>query len=568
MSSLEAARGAFESPKEEGKDESGPPASTDTARLKRGREEADNDNAPPEQKQRSESGVACNINANDPDNMRAEGGYDDGYKDNQEARHTVHSGSAAILRQEDNAMDAANLATSRILVRPDVSSFQAGMMQQQLFMNAGRMPTVGGQQIPASWQQAYPQTTSQHHLQNYVLEPANQQNALGVQPAQHQNGGEQQDEDIVGNSDVEKTSQPDPPFQQPAAAGDAVPVAGEGAHAAPHGVLPATMIQEMGGQKTTGMPSAAAARANATTSAGPATDHDHSQNHFSLPQGAPTQLPEAKPMALHQQGMNTAQMHPNAAQFYPQMFQHDNKGNIAVQSGVPGKMCMFMPPPTMMRPFFVAPHMGRPRFVPSSGLMGQPLLVPRTNGICLTLSCDNEQLSDYQIYVRKQLEMFEALQEDVESNTQGRKKQVVLGQVGIRCRHCTGFPVRQRGRGAVYYPTKLQGKWKALSGGSRLCLKYYLMSSRRAHFSFFALRAGIYQAAQNMASTHLCESCQCIPPNLKNDLRLLRERRNTAGGGKQYWAEAARAMGIQETGEGGLRLRRRGGVGEPVPTLS
>lgn len=167
--------------------------------------------------------------------------------------------------------------------------------------------------------------------------------------------------------------------------------------------------------------------------------------------------------------------------------------------------------------------------------MGQPLLVPRTNGICLTLSCDNEQLSDYQIYVRKQLEMFEALQEDVESNTQGRKKQVVLGQVGIRCRHCTGFPVRQRGRGAVYYPTKLQG---------------------------------IYQAAQNMASTHLCESCQCIPPNLKNDLRLLRERRNTAGGGKQYWAEAARAMGIQETGEGGLRLRRRGGVGEPVPTSS
>ena len=58
------------------------------------------------------------------------------------------------------------------------------------------------------------------------------------------------------------------------------------------------------------------------------------------------------------------------------------------------------------------------------------------------------------VQVRKQLEIFEALPEDVESNTQGRKKQVVLGQVGIRCRYvqyrlacfatrCTGFLLRR-----------------------------------------------------------------------------------------------------------------------------
>ena len=49
--------------------------------------------------------------------------------------------------------------------------------------------------------------------------------------------------------------------------------------------------------------------------------------------------------------------------------------------------------------------------------------------------------------------------EDVHSGTQGRKKKVVYQQVGIQCRHCAGFPTRQRGRGAVYYPYKLQGRF-------------------------------------------------------------------------------------------------------------
>ena len=147
---------------------------------------------------------------------------------------------------------------------------------------------------------------------------------------------------------------------------------------------------------------------------------------------------------------------------------------------------------------------------------------PRSAGIPIALSCDDEQLSEYQMLVRKQLEIFEAQAEDVDSNTQGRKKQVTLGQVGIRCKHCAGFPLRQRGRGAVYYPAKLNG---------------------------------VYQASQNMASSHLCESCQCIPPGLKSELRGLRDRRDTASGGKQYWADGARAMGLYETDDG-LRLRR------------
>ena len=64
------------------------------------------------------------------------------------------------------------------------------------------------------------------------------------------------------------------------------------------------------------------------------------------------------------------------------------------------------------------------------------------------------------------------------------------------------MPLRTRGRGAVYYPSTL---------------------------------LAVYQAAQNMASSHLCLSCQTIPPSLKKELIRLREKKDNAGGGKQYW---------------------------------
>jgi hypothetical protein len=97
-----------------------------------------------------------------------------------------------------------------------------------------------------------------------------------------------------------------------------------------------------------------------------------------------------------------------------------------------------------------------------------------SSGITMWLPDDNHQLSEYQVSVRQQLEIFEAEKEDYESNIQGRKRQVIPGQAGIRCRHCSNLPLRHRGRGSVYYPLKL---------------------------------SGMYQAAQNMASSHLSDCC-------------------------------------------------------------
>lgn len=151
--------------------------------------------------------------------------------------------------------------------------------------------------------------------------------------------------------------------------------------------------------------------------------------------------------------------------------------------------------------------------------------------IPLYLSCDYVTLNEYQMQVRKQIDLFEATCDDVDfSSHQGRNKTIVLGQVGIRCRHCSILPPNERKRGSVYFPAKLDG---------------------------------IYQAAQNMASIHLCEHCQSIPQNLREELLHLRNSK-VSGGGKAQWSEKAKALGVYED-EHGLRFEKQ--IGGTVPAI-
>ena len=145
------------------------------------------------------------------------------------------------------------------------------------------------------------------------------------------------------------------------------------------------------------------------------------------------------------------------------------------------------------------------------------------NPAMLYMTCDDDSLSEYQCLVRKQIELFEARREEVESNAKGRNKPIVLGQVGIRCRHCSMLNPRHRSRGAMYYPAKLNG---------------------------------LYQAAQSMASGHLCFHCQHIPDEIRQELLVLRERKSSAGGGKKYWGDGVRVLGVFED-EDGLRFKKR-----------
>lgn len=139
----------------------------------------------------------------------------------------------------------------------------------------------------------------------------------------------------------------------------------------------------------------------------------------------------------------------------------------------------------------------------------------------LYMPCDDDVLSDHQIVLRKQIEFFVAQQIDIDNFTPGRRKEISVGQVGIRCKHCAVLQPSERPRGAVYFPSTLRA---------------------------------IYQAAQNMASVHFADACEHIHPSLKVEL-IEQERKAVMGhGGKKYWAEGAMARGIYET-ERGLRFR-------------
>jgi hypothetical protein len=136
---------------------------------------------------------------------------------------------------------------------------------------------------------------------------------------------------------------------------------------------------------------------------------------------------------------------------------------------------------------------------------------------------DEENLSEYQCLIRKHIEVFEASKEDISSNAQGRHKTIMLGQVGIRCCHCSNLLPRSRMRGSTYYPSSLHG---------------------------------LYQAAQNMASIHFGNFCHILPDPLREELLKSRGKmKSNARGGKEYWAHCLRIIGITEE-DGQLRLSK------------
>ena len=135
--------------------------------------------------------------------------------------------------------------------------------------------------------------------------------------------------------------------------------------------------------------------------------------------------------------------------------------------------------------------------------------------ILLFMDCDEDSLSEYQCFLRQQIEAFEAGPDDVQGTAQGRNTPIQLGQVGIRCRHCTIMSKAVRPRGAVYYSQKIEG---------------------------------VYQVAQNMSKVHILGRCSQVPDHVKRRLLELKQVNQRASGGKDYWGDGLRALGIYEDG--------------------
>lgn len=149
--------------------------------------------------------------------------------------------------------------------------------------------------------------------------------------------------------------------------------------------------------------------------------------------------------------------------------------------------------------------------VPTAGTLES---LPR----CLLLSIDEKKISKYQCLLRKHIEAFEASQDDIETHSRGRSRKIVVGQVGIRCRHCRGYLAK----GSLYFPGTL---------------------------------SGIYQSAQNMALHHIyprdeATRCKAMPAEDVSQFQTLLSSKSNVGGGKDYWSEAANMIGLVDTPHG------------------
>jgi 3-dehydroquinate dehydratase len=161
-----------------------------------------------------------------------------------------------------------------------------------------------------------------------------------------------------------------------------------------------------------------------------------------------------------------------------------------------------------------------PSAMPSSDLQVEGLT--NRSAVPLYLDYDEQALSEYQCVLRKQIELFETRPEDIQGNAQGRNTPIYIGQVGIRCRHCSVLPKAVRPMGTVYYSRTL---------------------------------SGVYQVSQNMAKVHFFgNKCTQMPDATKEQLLALQRTNKRASGGKEYWVDGLKVHGVYEDGKA-LRFR-------------
>jgi hypothetical protein len=145
--------------------------------------------------------------------------------------------------------------------------------------------------------------------------------------------------------------------------------------------------------------------------------------------------------------------------------------------------------------------------------------------LTLYIPDDDGKLSENQIFLRQNIELFRATELDILSLTRGKNKPIVMNQVGIRCCHCKHVPVGRRKKGSTYFPSTLMG---------------------------------LYQAAQNLSVEHLQSGlCNELPPDVRERFSGFASGKKcgVSGAGKKYWAEAGRTLGLVDTDDG-IRFAR------------
>jgi hypothetical protein len=142
----------------------------------------------------------------------------------------------------------------------------------------------------------------------------------------------------------------------------------------------------------------------------------------------------------------------------------------------------------------------------------------KSQTMVLTMPRDKDSLSDRQCYVRSHfVELFAATEVDVASRHSKGAQKLHIGQIGIRCKHCTHIRSKDRAERAMCYPSSI---------------------------------SRIYQTVADMQRFHFA-ACTAIPPEMKSLYKTLKTTRPRGVGSPQaYWISSAEELGLVDSDRG------------------
>lgn len=169
-------------------------------------------------------------------------------------------------------------------------------------------------------------------------------------------------------------------------------------------------------------------------------------------------------------------------------------------------------------------------------------------GSILASEMDQNYLTPIHCFVRRHVEVFSANEQDLAAPAPGRKKPIVLGQVGLRCVHCASLPVKQRVKRAICFPPSVSGVYHAVS------------NMKCDHFK---LCKGIPQEAraefQQISTTSQSSSSST---GVKRGRGYPKSRPSVSNSTAQYYHDSALRMGLCDTEEG-MRFGPADGSDDP-----
>ena len=187
-----------------------------------------------------------------------------------------------------------------------------------------------------------------------------------------------------------------------------------------------------------------------------------------------------------------------------------------------------------------------------ANLVDSPTLSPSAAPprFLLALPKDPHVLNPLHCFVRRNVEVFTATETDIAAPSPGRKNRVMLGQVGIRCIHCSHLRPRERVKRAVCFPPTVGGIYHSVSNMKFDHFSACREMTSRARDEFAVLRASCGRRGLPSSSSLLHCSSLCsgyISPVHKVSL---------ANSTAQYYYDSSTSLGLVDT-EDGIRLSPR-----------